>query len=378
MSGNGPGRGPGNPASASRHWAGVKRLLVPAALSLALLVPLPAAASGPSPSPSPTSGGGTSSPSPTSGGGTSSPSSTPTPPPCLAYAQPTSAPGSDRTYLSRRSAGASLTVAPGAELLVQFDCGDDRVSLPTSASLAVVRTGGSLQPSGRGGEASFDAVQPGTAVLSATFTPECPGGPCGRPSLEWRVTVTVREPVQQPCLAVASGGASDVTARAGIPVPLAFTTRSATATVALVRTDPAPVAQVRRQPVVRQQVQFEVAPTVTTVLEARTQDAGCPPVVRRVLVAPLVSLAARRTAVRTHAFTGRVFPARGQVVNLFREATGTAQPPVLTAQTRVRADGTYRIDRPFLGTGRFLFSVRTSAVPSNVAGSSVGVVAEVR
>jgi hypothetical protein len=78
-----------------------------------------------------------------------------------------------------------------------------------------------------------------------------------------------------------------------------------------------------------------------------------------VTVTPHVSIAATRTGVRDYTFTGRVLPGRGQPVALYRlEADGRR---VLSGRSTVRADGTYRFDRRFTGSGRFRFVVASGA-----------------
>ena len=84
-----------------------------------------------------------------------------------------------------------------------------------------------------------------------------------------------------------------------------------------------------------------------------------------------LSLYATRTGPRTYRFTGDTLPARagGLLVNLYRVTADGRQ--VLTAQTRASArDGEWRIDRRFLGTGRFGFVLRTGQDLQNAPGSS--------
>ncbi len=67
-------------------------------------------------------------------------------------------------------------------------------------------------------------------------------------------------------------------------------------------------------------------------------------------------------------FTGTVLPARsGVLVNLYRRSE---RGLVLAAQTRTRADGTYRVTRRFLSSGRHVFVVRTGADANNATGQS--------
>ncbi len=84
-------------------------------------------------------------------------------------------------------------------------------------------------------------------------------------------------------------------------------------------------------------------------------------------VRPSLTIAATRNAARAYTFTGRVLPGRGQLVTLYRH---DGQRRVITAQSRVQPNGTYRIDRRFTGSGRFGFSVAVSTSSTNLAGSS--------
>jgi hypothetical protein len=84
-------------------------------------------------------------------------------------------------------------------------------------------------------------------------------------------------------------------------------------------------------------------------------------------VRPVVTIAATRNAPRDYSFTGRVLPARGQFLTLYRHHDGRR---VITAQTHLRPDGTYRFDRRFTGSGRFGFSVLASTTSASLAGSS--------
>lgn len=88
----------------------------------------------------------------------------------------------------------------------------------------------------------------------------------------------------------------------------------------------------------------------------------------RVDVQPVISIAAKRNAVRDYTFTGRVLPARGQAVTLYRH---DGNRRIITAQGTVASDGTYRIDRRFTGSGEFGFSVAVPQSSTNLAGSSV-------
>ena len=84
-------------------------------------------------------------------------------------------------------------------------------------------------------------------------------------------------------------------------------------------------------------------------------------------VRPVVTITATRSAPRDYSFTGRVLPAREQLLSLHRHHDGRR---ILTAQTQLLPDGRYRIDRRFTGSGRFGFSVLAAATSANLAGSS--------
>lgn len=88
-----------------------------------------------------------------------------------------------------------------------------------------------------------------------------------------------------------------------------------------------------------------------------------------VTVTPFVSIAAKRNAARDYTFSGRVLPGKGQPVALYRvEPDGRR---VLTARSTVRADGTYRFDRRFTGSGRFGFLVASGASRTAPAESAI-------
>ncbi len=102
------------------------------------------------------------------------------------------------------------------------------------------------------------------------------------------------------------------------------------------------------------------------------QQVGCTAGPQVVLnVRTLLTLAAKRNAVRDYTFSGRALPARagGLVVSLYRVTPAGAQ--VLTAQTRADATtGAYSIRRVFTGSGRFGFVVRTGQDLQNAPGAS--------
>ncbi len=82
-------------------------------------------------------------------------------------------------------------------------------------------------------------------------------------------------------------------------------------------------------------------------------------------VASRVDLAVRRDAARVYTFSGRVSPARaGQLVTVARSGGGA----VTTARTR--ADGSWQVQRRFLGTAVLDLVARTPADLQNAAGLS--------
>ncbi len=82
------------------------------------------------------------------------------------------------------------------------------------------------------------------------------------------------------------------------------------------------------------------------------------------LVRSRLSVTAQRVGVRTYRFSGRVLPAReGQLVFIYRGN-------VLATTARVQANGTYAVNRRFLGTGTFNFTARTTTDITNVGGIS--------
>lgn len=123
---------------------------------------------------------------------------------------------------------------------------------------------------------------------------------------------------------------------------------------------------------------FSVRPPANTRLQARQREEDCadpvfgtePSVVLD--VAASLSLSAFRNGVRDYTFTGRVMPAAervGKTVSLYR-SQGSGRY-VLVAQTAVRSDGVWRIDRRFSGSGRFDLVARTGRDMTNAAGTSV-------
>lgn len=162
----------------------------------------------------------------------------------------------------------------------------------------------------------------------------------------------------------------DITA--GQRVRLAFSSPTTTATITIRRTAPAPVAVVRELPPGHPPRTTELGPVENTTVEASSDaDApGCSPVIVPVTVRSALSIAARRLGPRDYLFSGRVFPARGQVVSLYRYSE-QSDSRVLTAQGRVQTDGTYSIRRHFTGSGRFGFGTYVAGSERNAAGESL-------
>lgn len=109
-------------------------------------------------------------------------------------------------------------------------------------------------------------------------------------------------------------------------------------------------------------------------LRAEPKNAGAracePGPVLRAYVRPNLTINAVRNSARDYTFAGRVLPGRGQLVTLYRTDSATASKPVVTAQTRVLFDGTYRINRRFTGSGQFGFYVSVAESATNLQGSS--------
>lgn len=164
------------------------------------------------------------------------------------------------------------------------------------------------------------------------------------------------------------GGVTTVTARRyGGPEPTRMT---------LTRTRPDPVRVVREQSDTATTVTWTLRLGETHALQvgARYDRTDCVPLGRpdqmpvTVGIRAAVTLEADRAAPRDYTFSGTVVPARGQQVSLFRvEADGRR---VLTSRSTVQADGTYRVDRRFAGSGRFGFVVTVPTTSANDAGSS--------
>lgn len=120
-------------------------------------------------------------------------------------------------------------------------------------------------------------------------------------------------------------------------------------------------------------VAFDVVPPANTRLYAVVR--GCTvnePRDSRVLnVRTAFTLFVTRTGTRSYRFSGDSIPARprGLIVSLYRVTSDGRQ--VLTSQTRADGvDGTWEIDRTFLGEGRFGFVVRAGQDLQNAPGTS--------
>lgn len=171
--------------------------------------------------------------------------------------------------------------------------------------------------------------------------------------------------VQQPPI-IPSGGTASIRVVASGP--------SATYTVSLTRQEPAPVAVVRSATVdTGTAAVFAVRLGEThrfsvTASSSEPCFSGYPASAEFfVQVRAVVSIAATRRSTRDYSFTGRVQPAGG-IVSIYRvESTGRR---VLTSQTSVRPDGSYRVDRRFVGSGRFGFVAVVGGTDRHVGGTS--------
>jgi hypothetical protein len=84
-------------------------------------------------------------------------------------------------------------------------------------------------------------------------------------------------------------------------------------------------------------------------------------------VAPRLTLTAVRNGVRDYTFSG-VATTPGLILNLYRVNSDGSK--VLTSQARATEDRTWKIDRKFLGSGRFGFVVLTGRTMANAPGES--------
>lgn len=84
-------------------------------------------------------------------------------------------------------------------------------------------------------------------------------------------------------------------------------------------------------------------------------------------VSPQMTIDAVRNGARGYTCTGTT-TRTDAILSLYRVADDGRQ--VLTSQTRARADGSWRIDRRFLGSGRFGFALRTGRDIASAPGTS--------
>jgi hypothetical protein len=110
-----------------------------------------------------------------------------------------------------------------------------------------------------------------------------------------------------------------------------------------------------------------VGPTRNTRLYA--QATNCPAAQSAVInVHTAISISAKRNGPRDYTFSGKTFPGRALIVNLYRDS-GTGNP-VLTARARADSSGRYAIHRTFTGNGRFVFFTYTGGDLTNAEGAS--------
>jgi hypothetical protein len=138
----------------------------------------------------------------------------------------------------------------------------------------------------------------------------------------------------------------------------------------IVRVSPWPYAVIRRTTGTQDAHDFRVPENTRLIVSGDPDLVGhaCPRIDVQIQVTPLLTINASRKGPRDYSFTGRVDPGRGQVVTLYRISPAGAR--VITARARLRADGTFRIDRRFTGSGRFTFRTAVAASNSNLSGTS--------
>lgn len=146
----------------------------------------------------------------------------------------------------------------------------------------------------------------------------------------------------------------------------------APARFALLRVAPAPTAVVRQSDTATSTVSWDVRLGESHTFEVTASRGescigGTGGVRITASVRPSLSISATRNAARDYTFAGRVLPARGQLVTLYRHDAGRR---IVTAQSRVGSNGLYRFDRRFTGSGRFGFSAGVGQSSTNLAGSS--------
>lgn len=207
---------------------------------------------------------------------------------------------------------------------------------------------------------------------------ESPEG-CGPASATFTRTVTSANPTPTPtphadraCPTVTVAQPPTITSGQTVDLVVSVDRTSASSTATLIRESPAPRALVRGVRTADRTVTFTVRLGETHRFRAQADDGqGCLGGGDATFTAPVraaVAIAATRNAVRTYTFSGRVVPARGQDVTLYRVTADGSR--VITSRTTVAPDGTYRIDRRFTGSGRFGFLTTVAATSANLSGSS--------
>ena len=125
------------------------------------------------------------------------------------------------------------------------------------------------------------------------------------------------------------------------------------------------------QPAADGTLRFTVQPTTNTRLRIRVEHCAEPGTSQVLIVHPRLSLQVARVGTRHYVFTGSIVPGRvnaGRSVSLFyRTASGAT---LRRGFTTISADGTYRFDIRFSGTGRLSFFVQTGSNTINAAATS--------
>lgn len=125
-------------------------------------------------------------PPPTAPGPVQTPRATPAPTPAR------TAPSAGTVTLSDSSDGTSITVHAGTTIVVDLAASSSyRWTEPDTSNAGVLRRSSGSTGADGSATATFDAVSPGSADLSAVDNPDCLPQGCRPPSRLWRVTVTV-------------------------------------------------------------------------------------------------------------------------------------------------------------------------------------------
>ncbi len=298
-----------------------------------------------------------------------------------------------RTGDSLSTASLVLTPGPGSASTDDFDPATRTVTFaagqPTATATVTIRTDTVVEPSetftvsvssitGSGGNESAGA--PGIVTIvdasggggggggggvtptpTTSPTPTPTGSPTATPA---QCAVPARVLLERDTIIATGSAGVSVTAAASSTVELFAYTRPST-TYRVVRTGTTDAAGRVTFPALR--------PPANTRLYAQVRGCTTNPVGGSVVlnVRTALSLFATRSGPRTYVFSGDSLPARrgGLIVSLYRVTASGQQ--VLTAQTRASATtGEWRINRRFLGTGRFGFVVRTGQDLQNAPGSS--------